>query len=148
VKWLLDTNVVSETVKERPHQAVLSWLAQRVPDQFAISIVTMAELQDGAANAGPEARRKRLSAWIDNDFISVFGDRVLPLTSEILVDWLGLSRKLASKGITRAAPDLLIAATARIHDLIVVTRNVRDFADTGVIVYDPWASKTQHMEEQ
>jgi hypothetical protein len=70
----------------------------------------------------------------------------LPLTSEILVDWLELARQLAGRRITRAAPDVLIAATARIHNLTVVTRNVRDFADTGVVVYDPWNDQTHSMD--
>jgi predicted nucleic acid-binding protein len=68
------------------------------------------------------------------------------LTQDVLVDWLILSRKLAVRGISRTAPDLLIAATARVGDLTVVTRNVRDFADTGVVVYDPWNDQTHRMD--
>jgi len=68
------------------------------------------------------------------------------LTTGILVEWLELGRRNAAAGKTRAPADLLIAATARVHDLIVVSRDVRDFAGTGVLVYNPWNDKTHHMD--
>ena len=147
MKWLLDTNVISESVRDRPNPAVLAWLGRRVPEQMAISVVTMAELQDGAWSAANATRRRQLTQWLDQDFPASFAEQILPLTSEILVDWLRLARKLAAKGMTRAAPDLLIAATARVHDLIVVSRNRRDFDGTGIIVYDPWTGETHKMDE-
>jgi predicted nucleic acid-binding protein len=88
-----------------------------------------------------------LQRWLEEEFPALFEDRILPVSSQILVDWLALGRRLAASGTTRPASDLLIAATARVHDLILVTRNTRHFAGTGLIVYDPWTGKTHHMEE-
>jgi predicted nucleic acid-binding protein len=147
MKWLLDTNIVSETIRPNPNRTVIEWIAKQPREHLAVSIVTIAELRMGAETVA-EPKRGELVQWLDTMVMPSFAERTLALTTEVLVDWLQLSRKFASKRLTREASDLLIAATARIHDLIVVTRNVRDFADTGVIVYDPWASKTQHMEEQ
>jgi predicted nucleic acid-binding protein len=148
MKWLLDTNVVSESVRDQPSPDVLNWLAARSPDLIAVSLVTVAELQEGAQSTSNPTRRKRLQQWLEREFPTLFADRILPVTGEILVDWLALARRLAVRGMTRPAPDLLIAATARVHDLILVTRNTRDFAGTGVIVYDPWTGKTHHMEDK
>lgn len=75
-----------------------------------------------------------------------FGERILPLTLPILTDWLQLGRTLAARGSTRDPTDLLIASTARTHDLIIVSRNVRDFKGTGTVVYDPWSGETHRME--
>jgi predicted nucleic acid-binding protein len=147
LKWLLDTNVLSENVRPRPNRAVLTWIAERAPSEIAISIVTLAELQDGAATAPDEADRRKLTRWLDSMVVPFFADRVLHLTSETLVDWLRLTRRLEQKRVARKAPDLLIASTARVHNLIVVSRNVRDFADTGVIVYDPWTETTRRMDD-
>jgi predicted nucleic acid-binding protein len=138
VKWLLDTNVVSEGVQKRPSSKVVSWIAAEPTGATAISIVTLAELRDGASTARDETKRRELTEWIDTEIVDSFGNRTLPLTAEILVDWLGLSRRLRAKGKTRDAADLLIAATARVHNLAVVSRNARDFVGTGVVVYDPW----------
>lgn len=146
MKWLLDTNVVSETAKRRPNEHVLGWLAKQPPEEFAISDITVAELQAGASTRVDEERRRELLGWIDATVGTWLADRCLPCTVEILADWLRLARHLAAKGITRQSPDLLIAATARIHNLTIVTRNVRDFANTGVVVYDPWTGRTHQMD--
>jgi predicted nucleic acid-binding protein len=145
VRWLLDTNVVSEGMRPKPDQQVLRWIAELPADQLAISDVTLAELRYGAANALDRIRRDQFERWLT--LISrLFGDRALSLTVEILTDWLTLARRLRARGRPQSAPDLLIASTARIHHLTVVTRNIRGFADTGLIVYDPWTDQTHRMD--
>src|ERR1700721_251667 len=108
---------------------------------MTISIVTLAEIRDGISSASEQTQRE-LAPWIDSVVMPRFGERALPLTTDILIDWIRLSRILAAERMMRRAADLLIAATARVHELVVVTRNVRHFANTGVIVYDPWSGKT------
>jgi predicted nucleic acid-binding protein len=80
------------------------------------------------------------------EVIKSFENRVLPLTLEILTDWLALARQVQKRGASRNAPDLLIASTARVHHLVLVSRNVKDFAGTGVVLYDPWTGKTHQMD--
>ena len=106
----------------------------------------LAELRHGAMVATDSKRRFELTEWIDGEVTGSFAGRILPVTVEILIDWLELVRRTAASGKPRGPADLLIAATARIHDLTLATRNVRDFADTGVVVYDPWTGKTHRME--
>ena len=146
MKWLLDTNVVSENVRRHPNQRVLAWIAAQPSDALAISILTIAELQHGIAMLANETRERSFDAWMKTHVIPNFGERTLPLTIEILVCWLEMSRLLHAKGRPRAAADLLIAATARIHNLTIVSRNVRDFNGTGVVVYDPWTNKMHAMD--
>jgi toxin FitB len=146
VRWLLDTNVVSESIQPRPNRAVVAWIARQPDDLIAISMVTLAELRHGAASNPNEQRRGELMQWLDVTVASWLGERTLPVTLEILVDWLDTGRRLAGQGMTRNSADLLIAATARLHNLTIVSRNVPDFAGTGVVVYDPWNSETHHME--
>jgi toxin FitB len=146
MKWLLDTNVLSEGTRPRPDPGVMGWMSSQPPEQLAVSIVTVAELRDGAATVTDERRRRQFQQWIEVDVARLFADRTLPLTIEILVHWLFLGRKLFAKGTPRSAPDLLIAATAWIHGLIVVSRNFQDFAGTGVVVFNPWTGTTHHMD--
>jgi toxin FitB len=146
LKWLLDTNVVSEAVHRHPNQRALDWINQRPPPLIAISIVTIAELRLGARMTADPRRRVELTRWIDEQVEPSFSDHTLPLSLEILIDWLELGRRGAVAGKTRSPADLLLASTARVHDLIIVSRNVRDFVGTGVLVYDPWSGKTHQMD--
>jgi predicted nucleic acid-binding protein len=145
MKWLLDTNVLSESVRSSADPRLLTWMAARSREQLAISIVTLAELRNGMTMIADDVRRASYSRWIDDELKTSFGDRLLPLTLEILTDWLSLARRLELRGRPRSAPDLMIAATARVHDLILVSRNAKDFTGTDVILYDPWSGNTQHM---
>jgi hypothetical protein len=147
VRWLLDTNVVSETGRDRPNRQVLAWCSQQPQELVAISMVTLAELREGAAIHADSARGNRFAEWLETAVMPWLGERILPVTLEILVDWLDVGRKFSNKGMTRNPADLLIAATARAHNLIIVSRNVRDFTGTGVVVYDPWTSETHRMEQ-
>jgi predicted nucleic acid-binding protein len=146
VKWLLDTNVVSEHVSRRGHDGVIRWVARQPREDIAISAVTLAELQDGVAATADERRKAELTHWIDTSVLVMFEQRIEPVTTDVLIDWLALMRDLSAKGRPQAAADLLIASTARVHNLTVVTRNTRDFASTGVTVYNPWTDETQIME--
>jgi len=146
VKWLLDTNVVSEGMRPRPDRRVLNWLDGQLSDDVAVSDITLAEIACGAANMRDKTQRDRFERWLAS-ITNLFRDRTFPVDVDILADWLALARTLRAHGKPQSAPDLLIASTARIHGLVVVSRNVRDFADTGVVVYDPWHDKTHHMVE-
>jgi len=146
VKWLLDTNVVSESVRPDPNRKVLAWIAAHPGQELVVSVLTLAELRDGVAAIGDSSRQRLFDAWMSTYVVPNFGDRTLPVTFEILVEWLKLTRLLNAKGRPQGAADLIIAATARVHDLTIVTRNVRDFVDTGVIVYDPWSGKSHAMD--
>lgn len=146
MKWLLDTNVVAEGTRDRPARSVVEWIRAKPIEDLAISIVTWAELREGAQSNPDAARRRKLIDWIEAEVSVTFQGRTLALTDDILIDWLRLSRRLRGKGSVRDAADLLIAATARIHELTVVTRNTRHFAATGVVLYDPWTGKTHVMD--
>jgi toxin FitB len=146
VKWLLDTNVVSEATRDRPRRSVIDWVAAKAPEDLAISVVTLSELLDGASTNADEIRRRKLTSWVEIEVSATFKDRTLPLTPSILIDWLRLGRRLRATGRAREAADLLIASTARVRKLTLVTRNVRDFANTGIIVYDPWDDETHVMD--
>ncbi len=146
MKWLLDTDVVSEGARDRPARSVIEWIRARPVEDLAISIVTLAELRDGAQSHADQTRRQRLIRWMDVEVSSIFNERTLTLSASILIDWLQLSRRFRTKGVVRDAADMLIAATARVHELTLVTRNTRHFFDTGLVVYDPWNDKTHVMD--
>jgi len=133
--YLLDTNVVSETRKPRPHGAVMAWLASVDRGDLNISAVSLGEIQAGIEITREQdpARAALFDAWAEN-LSRVFN--VLPMDGAIFRLWAKLMHRRSSA----LAGDAMIAATARHHQLIVVTRNVRDFRDFGVEMFDPFAS--------
>jgi predicted nucleic acid-binding protein len=113
VKWLLDTNVVSENIRLRPEQRVLAWVAARAPEQLAISIVTLAELREGQVLISGAENQRKLQGWIDGEIIPSFQQRTLPLTLEILTDWLLLAHRLNAIGPV-AAINLVVSRNTAI----------------------------------
>ncbi|MGB8261358.1 MAG: type II toxin-antitoxin system VapC family toxin [Terracidiphilus sp.] len=134
--YLLDTNLLSETRKPRPDPGVLAFLQAAEPSSVFISVLTLGELRKGIAgkrwkDPAPNAA-SRLAAWVDGLEVS-FSDRILPVdaaTARLWGDWSGER--------PRPVVDTLLAATAVLHNLTLVTRNIRDVRGISVKLLDPW----------
>ena len=136
--FLLDTNVVSETVRPRPRQPVLDWIeAQNPPDLF-LAAQTIGELVRGARKVREQERRERFERWIEQDLARQFDGRVLPFDGRTAVIWGRVMGDGDRAGRRPAAADAQIAAVAIQHGLILVTRNVRDFGQFDVQLLNPW----------
>lgn len=133
--WLLDTNVLSETVRPQPDAAVMAWLDSLQAEQLYISVLTLGELQKGVRLLADGKRGKTLSAWLDTTLPAWFEDRVLVIDAPVAERWAEL---LAHERRPLPAIDSLLAATALRHGLGLATRNVKDFGFEGLVVHSPW----------
>ncbi|MGA9563936.1 MAG: type II toxin-antitoxin system VapC family toxin [Candidatus Korobacteraceae bacterium] len=131
--YVLDTNVVSELRKHRPHGAVVSWFQQLRKDQVYLSAVTLGELQAGIelTRRQDATKAQELELWVDQ-LEATF--QVIPMDSAAFREWGRLMRGKSDHLIE----DGMIAATARIHSLIVATRNEGDFKQLDVPVFNPF----------
>ena len=137
-RYLVDTNVLSETRRPRPDQRVMAFLsAQATPDLF-VSDVTFGEIRWGIEAATDAAYRLTLSRWLDGLLRPYFAGRVLSATEEVWGRWKGLNDAGRQKGYTYPQPDLVIAAIAKEHGLTVLTRDTSPFTHAGVPVLNPW----------
>jgi toxin FitB len=139
--WLLDTNVLSELRRPKPDRKVVAFVAGEPLDRLYVSTVTFAEIRFGIELVADPARRSDLTLWLDNKLRPMFDGRNLGLSEDALLKWRLIIEDGRKQGITFSQPDVLIAATAAYHDLVVVTRNTREFAAAGVAVFDPWTGK-------
>jgi toxin FitB len=138
VKFLLDTNAVSEWVKPRPDPGIVQWFDEVDEDHTFLSVLTLGELRRGVDRLANGRRRDRLERWLTGDLLDRFTDRVLPVDAPVADEWGRLLARAESAGTAIAGIDGLVAATAKVHNLQVVTRNVRHFRLAGVVVICPW----------
>ncbi len=138
--YLLDTNVVSELRRPgRAHPRVRGWAAAEERSAFFLSVVTVLELERGVLLAerrdAPQGRELRV--WLEEELIPAFEGRILSIDTPV-------AQRCAGLHVPDPKPerDALIAATALVHGLTVVTRNVSDFERTGVTLLNPWAGET------
>jgi predicted nucleic acid-binding protein len=133
--YLLDTNVLSETRKRQPAVGVAEWIAATPPDRMHISVLTLGELEQGIARIrgrGDQQQVAVLERWL-RDVEAGFEDRVLPVSLPVATAW---GRQQHAQPLP--VIDALIAATARVHGLTVVTRNITDFEPAGIPVLNPF----------
>lgn len=136
--YLLDTNVPSEFSRDRPEPRVVKWLKAQPVEALFLSAITIGEIRKGLVVMPQGRRRADLETWFHTDLLVWFRNRVLPVTLAVADRWGELEGQCQLKGAPLNTGDGLIAATAMEHDLTVVTRNVKDFADLGVAVFNPW----------
>ena len=135
--YLVDTNILSELTKPLPEQQVEAFLRQS-KDRVFVSVFSIGEIRKGIASLPQSKKRVFLEDWLDCEMLPWFADRVLPVTLAIAEHWGNLSAQSNAKGRPRPIIDAILAATALNHDLVLVTRNVRDYEDFGVTILNPW----------
>lgn len=141
--YLLDTNVVSERTKSAPDANVRQWLrAHRVGETY-LSIITLAELEQGILRLGETRRALELRRFLD-DLERQFIGRILPIDRSVARHWSIITVRASETGKTLSYADSLIAATASAHELTVVTRNTDDFTATQLPLINPWKLSDAH----
>ena len=136
--FLLDTNVISELRKAGSGRAdanVIAWVSQAEAESFFLSAITVMELEIGVLRIERRdtAQGKTLRQWLDGRVLAEFADRILPIDTAVALRCAALHVP-----DQRSERDALIAATAMVHGMTVVTRNTADFAPSGVRLIDPW----------
>lgn len=138
MKYLLDTNVISELVAKQPVAQVVTWIDSIDDTQAYLSVITIGEIKKGIEKLPDSARKERLREWLSDDLIVRFSQRILAIDVNVMLNWGNLVAMLEMKGRKLPAMDSLIAAVAIHGQLTLATRNVNDFRDTGVALINPW----------
>jgi len=135
MSYLIDTNVIFELIKSKPDKKVISWF-DTVPDRdLYLSVLTIGEIRKGLAKVNNDTKREKIRAWLDHELMAWFGERILPIDQHVANKW-GLLQARINK--TLPAIDSLIAATALHSDLIIVTRNTKDFDISSLETINPF----------
>ncbi len=135
MSYLIDTNVLSELRRKVPNAGVVEWFSRRPTSTLYLSVLTLGELRKGVEGVTDANRRRALLDWLETELPNFFAGRILSVDAQVADRW---GRMVAAAGRPVPAIDSLLGATAAHHDLSLVTRNVRDFADLGLDVINPW----------
>jgi len=138
MSYLIDTCCISELVKKKPNPNVLKWFADQDELSMYLSVITFGELRKGIEKLSDSKKKKELNQWVKEDLNHRFKNRVLNINMEEVNRWGKILATAEKNGKPLPAIDSLIAATAQVHDLTVVTRNTQDMEGSGVEVINPW----------
>ena len=137
--FLIDTNVLSEYNRPgSPNVGVKRWLETTDRQSQYVSVITLAEIQKGIELLVEGKRRSQLRQWLEQDLEAWFSGRILPVDHQVAGRWASLLAAGARTGRSLPTVDSLIAATALVYDLTIVTRNLRDFEGIGANILNPW----------
>jgi predicted nucleic acid-binding protein len=136
--WLLDTNILSELRRPKPEPKVIAFVSTQPLDLLYVSAVTFAEIRFGVELATDATKRAELHDWLAHKVRPMFEQRILPITEDVMLKWRLLVEDGRKVGYTFSQPDLIIAATALLHGLTVVSRDVSDYRRARVPVFNPW----------
>ena len=135
----VDTNVISETMRNQPSPAVMSWLAAH-DELLAVSTVTIAEIAFGIEKIRPDERSERLAAGL-NDWRHRFADRIFPLTDQAALLYGELMGVTYRSGVGVSVPDGMIAAIVKANRGQLATRNTKDFEPLNLDLINPWGKE-------
>lgn len=136
--WLLDTNILSELRRPKPERKVLAFIATQPLELLYVSSVTFAEIRFGIELVTDANRRAEFNDWLTQKVRPMFEQRILAITEDVMFKWRLLVENGRKTGHTFSQPDLIIAATALHHGLIIVSRDVSDYQRAHAPVFNPW----------
>ncbi len=135
--YLIDTCALSEFTKPHPSPKVEAWFSQLVEGAEFVSVLTIGEIEKGIIKLRPSRRRATFEGWFA-ELRDRFTDRVLSVDEPVAIEWGRICARAELAGKPVPVVDAMIAATAIVHGLSVVTRNSSDIARTGAPIIDPW----------
>lgn len=138
MKYLLDTCVISELIKPTPNPNIIAWINDRPESWLFLSVLTIGEIRKGIAKLPDSVKKTTLQTWLDHDLRQRFNRRILDITEEVAKRWGEIQAAAEQRGVKMPIIDSLIAATGLVYDLMVVTRNTTDMANSGVKLLNLW----------
>ena len=145
MRYLLDTNILSNITKPAPSDSLMTWMADQADQDLFIASLTVAEIRRGVLEKPAGKRRNQLEAWFSGPEgpLALFAGRILPFDEKAGLIWARLMADGKAKGRPRSALDTIIAAVAEANECVIATDNERDF--DGVTTINPVRSSIQSV---
>jgi len=141
LKYLLDTNIISEFVSKKPNQKVLDYVSSLDEDNIYLSVITIGEIRFGIEKLNREHQSKKiemLTNWLDNDLMQRFEGRIIDIDKETMLKWGEINGQLQKRGKPMPIMDSLIASSCLAKEFVLITRNTKDFYSFEMEMINPF----------
>ena len=141
MKYLLDTNIISEFISKKPNQKVLNYINSLDENNIYLSVITLGEIRFGIEKLDKEHQSKKieiLSSWLDNDLMQRFEGRIVDIDKETMLQWGKINGELQKIGRPMPIMDSLIASSCLVEDFVLITRNTKDFYSFEMKMINPF----------
>lgn len=139
MRYLLDTNIISEFISKTPNQNVINYILPLDENDLYLSVITIGEIKTGIEKLEYGSKKEKLLHWLENDLLNRFEDRIVDIDTSIMLQWGVINNKLKKLGKPLPIIDSLIGATSEIKDFILITRNEKDFQNLNIKIVNPFS---------
>ncbi|MEA2072136.1 MAG: type II toxin-antitoxin system VapC family toxin [Campylobacterota bacterium] len=138
MKYLLDTNIISEFISKIPNKRVIDYILTLDENDLYLSVITIGEIKAGIEKLDSGSKKEKLLHWLENDLLNRFQDKIVDIDTEVMLQWGTTNNRLKQLGKPLPIMDSLIGATSEIKDFILITRNEKDFKNLNIKVVNPF----------
>ena len=138
MKYLLDTNIISELISIKPNQSVIDFLSSIDENDTYLSVITIGEIKAGIENVKSLDKKEKLAKWLYEELLKRFENRIIDIDVNVMITWAKISQNLKNIGKPLAIMDLLIASSCIHHEFVLVTRNEKDFKNLELKILNPF----------
>ncbi len=138
MRYLLDTNIISEFISKKPNQKVLDFVKSLDEDNIYLSVITIGEIKFGILKVKSQTRKEQLLLWLEDDLLQRFKGKIVDIDIETMLKWGEVNQHLQSIGRPISIMDSLIATSASTKNMILITRNVKDFYNFDIEIINPF----------
>ena len=138
MKYLLDTNIISELISNQPNQSVLDFLSLINENDIYLSVITIGEIKSGIENVKSLDKKEKLSKWLEDELLKRFENRIINIDINAMMTWGKINQNLKSIGKPLPIMDSLIATSWICHEFILITRNEKDFQNLELKIINPF----------
>ncbi len=138
MKYLLDTNIISELISKTPNKNVVNFILKLEEDSLYLSVITIGEIKAGIEKLDNGKKKEKLLNWLEKDLLTRFENRIIDIDKEVMLQWGFITAKLKKEGKPLPIMDSLIDSIAQAKNLVLLTRNEKDFKDFDIKIINPF----------
>ena len=138
MNYLLDTNIISELISKNPNKKVTDFILSLDEEKLYLSVITIGEIKSGIEKLDDGRKKEKLLHWLENDLLVRFHSRIINIDVEVMLQWGVTNTQLKKLGKTLPIMDSIIGSIAQAKNLILLTRNEKDFKNLDIKIINPF----------